>query len=461
MGSKKGAPRGEYSIYNRRPKQVSCDVCKQKYKRKEILLHHIFAKHLNYCVYCPLCDKKYISVSVCNRHLKTVHNVLNRGVYSLQFEPKKQPNVNKFDNEFSRNISSISCAESKEMGIHIISNINFEVGQEIYAAAPFASIEYFSSVRNSCCFHCGAANIANSIQCPHCIELWFCSERCRKTKTHLSKCNTVFVSTDCELVRITIEIIKKAAQMFPNITSFLHYIRGIRNTSKNNNTPYTQYEQILNLKGKGHEKYVDMANRVLKHLLYLPKFEAIKESNQVRLLYFLAYRHIITLQINAFSDVIPVANGVLKRLSLYNKLSRFNHSCCPKTYNYVDDDNVIYVIATRRITRGEQIFISYLSDTKFDSPSARTNYIEKSWNFICTCDKCTGNDREVSKMREKSAEFEYIKKNFIHDVQTRQNTIVQFKKSCESYLNKFQKYLSIDDIVISCYIMTIHENNSN
>lgn len=84
MGSIKGISRGKYLTHNlHHCEKVQCLKCGKSYKRRAILLHHIRTKHMNFRVTCPLCDKRYVSVSVCNRHLKKVHNIFNRSQFNI------------------------------------------------------------------------------------------------------------------------------------------------------------------------------------------------------------------------------------------------------------------------------------------------------------------------------------------------------------------------------------------
>lgn len=80
---------------------------------------------------------------------------------------------------------------------------------------------------------------------------------------------------------------------------------------------------------------------------------------------------------------IPVARAI------YLSASTINHSCHPNAKCSWYKKYVI-VKATRDISPGEEILISYLGhDYKEKDVSARVRYLEKNYFFICECAACT------------------------------------------------------------------------
>lgn len=69
------------------------------------------------------------------------------------------------------------------------------------------------------------------------------------------------------------------------------------------------------------------------------------------------------------------------RYYVFDAFSRFNHSCDPNLDQYLDDDDVTYCIANRQITKGDQLYINYLGDMKFENNDERKTYLEENWNF--------------------------------------------------------------------------------
>ncbi|EME82078.1 uncharacterized protein MYCFIDRAFT_77623 [Pseudocercospora fijiensis CIRAD86] len=70
---------------------------------------------------------------------------------------------------------------------------------------------------------------------------------------------------------------------------------------------------------------------------------------------------------------------------LWIKTSYINHSCIPNAEPSVIGDLMV-VKATRNITQGEEITISYFNDIDYQT---RSRKIKSSWGFDCTCELCT------------------------------------------------------------------------
>ena len=63
-----------------------------------------------------------------------------------------------------------------------------------------------------------------------------------------------------------------------------------------------------------------------------------------------------------------------------------NHSCVPNTfYNGIGD--FIFIRATKFISKGEEITVSYL-DANLKNYFMRKNKIESNWKFTCRCELC-------------------------------------------------------------------------
>lgn len=398
MGSIRGVPRGSYKIVQRNPvERFHCWKCKKSYKRKVILAHHIKSKHLNYHVICPICSRRYTSVSTCHRHLKKSHCIQNYSQFKLQLQNEcvststlSEKLSFESNKSFPCMANNILVKENGTFGKHLVAAGDIDIGQVVMAATSFASIDYLSST-NSRCFHCGKKE-ANEIKCPHCIDLFFCSKKCSLSEVHRSRCNSKYSHNDSEVVRLVVEIISVAFRAMTNVEVFVEFCSGILffdKKPKNLQPPYSIYAEMLLLKGRVHDEHFFIAQRIVRRIKTLPLFESFKTQHLQRFLFNLAYRHTTTIEINMFSEVSKVTSGgVSTRFYIYDILSRYNHSCVPNIRHIIDDDETTYCVAVRPIKKGEQLFINYVIDMPFENDQKRKDYIMELWGFKCYCEKC-------------------------------------------------------------------------
>lgn len=365
MGSKKNVSRGKYSLKIIQPKNFKCWKCDKAYKRKAILLHHIHSKHLGYKVHCPMCKRTFISVSACGRHLKSVHNITDSSKFKLKLEKDSTATSTVTTNDLNFNghksfpymANVLSFDKNEQFGKHITAKCDIDVGNVVMTTSAFASIEYLSSVGSSC-FECGRAQYDNTIQCPHCINLWFCSAKCCLSRVHHSKCKKIFDQNDCRIVRLVTELIEIALGTAEDIQIFMDFSRGILFANKKSEDcvpQYSRYGEILQLKGYFKEEHQSIARRVVKCITLLPKFSSLNSQEFQRTIFHLAHRHATTIELNAFCEEFSCKKGVSYLFSLYDVLSRFNHSCEPNIKHIIDDDNVLNCKVVRPILKGEQV----------------------------------------------------------------------------------------------------------
>lgn len=473
MGPVKGRSRGSYNTRSLKPPEsVFCVYCNKKFKRRPILEHHIKTKHLNYRVSCPVCHKQFISKSVWHRHMIKVHSIKSCTQIDVSFAPTNQlmmssqkdsntavlPFVKMLfekDNVFPSLANVIMLKKDEISGVHLVAKSDISVGNVIVVSSPFASIECISS-KLFCCFQCGKAQNHKFMKCPHCIDTFFCSKKCSLNKFHATKCNKIFGSNDSYIVRLAFEIIKNAFEIAENADAFIEFVKGVlfSNVSyRKCKPPYSTYGEILTLKGTIGDDHFTMAHKVVNCLLSLPNINCSTKPDLKRVLFCLACRHIATIEINSFSEEIVVNRGVCTRFSIHDVFSRFNHSCTPNLHHYFDSENITRCVTVRPIKKGDQLYINYLGDMKFDCEKSRKNYIEKHWAFICNCQKCSGNVYAT----QPNPSLDNIKLHFEQKNGILPKNSDNLIKECQNYLNKYGHSHSNDvDFVVSSFIYLVH-----
>lgn len=165
--------------------RVFCSRCNKSFKRKATLKDHILTNHLGFKVPCPVCGKKYTSISVVNRHLRVVHNISSHrkinpekvsssvseppGCFqAVQNAPSSFEQLGfKPSKSFPVMSDVLKVEENKTFGKHLVAACDIDIGKTLMISSAYASVEYVSS-RDSLCFHCGKQS--KQIQCQYCID---------------------------------------------------------------------------------------------------------------------------------------------------------------------------------------------------------------------------------------------------------------------------------------------------
>lgn len=393
MGSIKGVPRGKYSKNIVTPKRVFCWKCGRSYTRKPVLEQHIMVKHFNYRIKCPICGSKFTSGSVCNRHLKNLHNINIPLQMNISYEKTAVTSVGK---SFPYMPNILTFKNNVKFGVHIVADSDIGVGQLLFTTQPFAVLEFFSSVDKRC-FNCGKLKNDSFFTCPYCIDTWFCSIKCTSNKIHTSKCNDLFNREDCYAVRLAFQIIKVAVQKIQNINTFVDYCCGVLFLEKKSRQclpPFSNYGELLQLKGNTDESNIKKAHRVVECLAKLPGFEFLMDSDSSqfrRVFLHVALSHINTIPVNSFSQEEYSNRGARVQciVSIFDFPSRVNHSCVPNLEVTLDEKGTMRCVVVQPIKKGEQVFIDYSGGQTYSSVSERKENIAKIWKFNCSCNICS------------------------------------------------------------------------
>ncbi|CAL1150549.1 unnamed protein product [Cladocopium goreaui] len=96
-----------------------------------------------------------------------------------------------------------------------------------------------------------------------------------------------------------------------------------------------------------------------------------------------------------FLQVLRV-NGIEVPFSftgLYNLACRANHSCAPCCRVSVAEGGQLRIVALRPILAGDEVTVSYLSELELlEVGSVRRKMLETTWDFRCTCSRCSAPD---------------------------------------------------------------------
>lgn len=383
MGSKRGVLRGKYNTIKKIHK---CEKCNIVYKRKSTLDQHNMSKHTAHApsAPCPICLNSYKSVSLTNRHIKNVHK-MDSSLFKVRIVLTEEKST-QFN--FQGVSKFIAIEKNEKLGTHIIASNDIKKGQTIMLTTPFASIKYLTSIDKRC-FTCGKSHNSHSIQCDYCHDLWFCDHICASSKTHKSKCDKKFRKTDTFKVRLATELIKTAFSSVESpkqMAGFCESVLTHKLNTRKNKPPYSEYGEIIQLKGSALNNDESEAERVTEFVM-----NEFHMSVNRKLISKIALLHIRAISVNVFGIDMKIQKGMLKKYMLFSILSRFNHSCASNVINYIETyEGIVSECKTNRhVKKGEQLCINYLGGSAgFTSQEQRQTYLENHWNFKCRCEKC-------------------------------------------------------------------------
>lgn len=439
MGSIKGVRRGRYKKRTIKMEgKAICSECHKKYARKAILEHHIKSEHLKYRVNCPLCYKNFVSVSICNRHLKKVHGIQNEKTFNLNFEPQSIiHDVELSPQQACSNIpKELAIKTSKVFGNYVIATSDINIGQTIFVTDSFATIEIVSS-KNLVCFTCGRKNDKNFLKCKHCINVYFCSKKCSLIETHKSKCNDMFTSDDCYKTRLATEMMLVALQSVKDSMQMVECCSGVLFLSTETRTckpPFWQYGEILKLTSESEDEHVILAKKVCNYINISLQFKRDKLQRIQNILLHMARKNIACIGKHVFADECAIGiGGISTKYTIFDVISRINHSCAPNLHHFIDDKNKMRCVAVRPIKKGQQLFINYLPNFK-ETNENRRKEIKENWDFDCVCEKCSGDIDDTHNDGNETDEAYVFIKNNCNKVTKKKNIFIE---QCISYLQRY------------------------
>ncbi|PLB46512.1 putative set and mynd domain-containing protein [Aspergillus steynii IBT 23096] len=78
--------------------------------------------------------------------------------------------------------------------------------------------------------------------------------------------------------------------------------------------------------------------------------------------------------------------------AVYPRAAIANHSCSPNIIHKPDNNGRMVFVSSRDIQAGEECCISYFDLTEFVELSARREHLQKSFRFLCKCERCLGEE---------------------------------------------------------------------
>lgn len=344
------------------------------------------------------------------------------------------------DENFPGMANVLQLKYNKKFGRHFVAKCDIDVGKVVMVEKAFVTTIVMQPGENICdtCF----GHMANFITCQRCTSGLFCDEICAKDPSHSLRCGRSS-KDDNALVEFALRSICCAFDIFPNADSLMHFVESvIQDKTKTNDVPYSivdmesKYRMFLKLNLwlglLKVENLFALAQDVFVILMRWPDIKAeFSAKNKNRFLMHLCVLHTYIVFCNSFHT--ELTGGI------YLLRNHFNHSCAPNllctTY-----ENKSISITSRRVKKGDQLFISYGEMYWSQSHSGRQQRLSDDFGFQCKCERCENKNWPIPSNRIKSdEEFQKLAKELDKNIEYHNDVPKCFllKQKCLEILIKY------------------------
>lgn len=282
---------------------------------------------------------------------------------------------------------------NEEFGRHIITECDIPAGETVLIEENFISYtkanNYITENKAPTdelmkCVTCKKTTM-NPIPCSKCTVIMFCSAACRNAnKVHEIDCGSVYHLDDNINNKYIIQSILVAVNMFPTVESLMDFVQNVVPSDKSEVPEsvldqQSKYEMFLKLWTPAKmEDFVTDTYKLYTTILRFSKIEKLFDSTiKKRFLMHLMGQHALILLYNSIQGQMCIFTSIM------------SHSCVPNIQE-IWIDNRTACITIRPIKKGEQLFISYMTE-EIGKILNKDHKIELKlkYGFICKCLKCT------------------------------------------------------------------------
>lgn len=159
--------------------------------------------------------------------------------------------------------------------------------------------------------------------------------------------------------------------------NFQHPVPGCTDTGQ------LQFECIMQLQGRAEdlERRTKLAYAII---MKMPRIANIFYQLQHRIfLQHLLMHFLMILRENSFETILT---RDIKKCSIFDTLSLFNHSCTPNLIKIMHGTKM-YLVSSRFIVAGDELCIDY-KDFSTEDTQERREILNHIWGFHCKCERC-------------------------------------------------------------------------
>lgn len=315
-----------------------------------------------------------------------LQHVLSIGTTKMIRNPKLDFAANK---HFPCMANVMEIKRNNEFGRFIAANCDIDVGKMVLVEETFFAVDMgfvaacFTCLKRTKCF----------IPCSLCTDVVYCSKDCmNRNKIHKISCGALYRRLPPD-VKIPTQSLLVAIDTIPNAEDLMDFVQqslklGTHNIPTKVCDSRNKYALFLKLASDSSNVDSFRAYKVYTSLLAIPSIKASFDSERKqRFLMHLVVHHISVQERNCFAE-FSETDAQFNVASIACVLSLVNHSCAPNLINFAVDNREVCV-TIRPVKKGEQLFISYISqDGTMLPPQARQDHLKKYYDFDCKCEKC-------------------------------------------------------------------------
>jgi len=249
-----------------------------------------------------------------------------------------------------------------------VSSTNYQPGSVILNDInPLSSVLLTGSL-SKCCSGC-MKRLSVKKRCSVCKQIHYCSANCQKNDWALHKSECSIMKSNERVPVPTVRLILRCLASISSNSTAAHAFQNLCcNLSTLDQSEKLKYTQLM---------------EPLGYLLGREKFESCFETS-TKCLETINRVAINTITI-VTDELVPVGYGIFPGASL------INHSCEPNAM-FSFCGNKLYLRALRRISKDEEIFVSYTDQLTYKAE--RQKVLKGQFNFECNCKECQTDVRE-------------------------------------------------------------------
>ncbi|XP_031623772.1 uncharacterized protein LOC116341058 [Contarinia nasturtii] len=366
------------------------------------------------------------------------------------------------DCNFSGMANVLEIRNNNEFGRHIVAKCNIDAGKVILVNDVFASATTTAS--QLYCRNCNRTE-QNLVPCPNCTHTMFC---CGQKSIHQLECCTIFHVIGDTTLKLSIETILMAIDMFPSIKELKKYIEKVlkeNHVPKMAKDPMSRYGLFLKLTQSFEFERIYSSYQAYTTLMALPKVNRLFNSKEMQtFLMHLTLHHHSIIPKNSFHHERFNRDWIWTDY-IYDVMSLINHSCVPNVFNFSTSNEIGHCVTVKSIQEGEQIFINYLGNECKKSKDSRRKAL-KMWGFDCKCVRCEAPRRPSLRSNDDNKKiivdpsFKYImencQKSYCRESNCDFGIRPKLKRECVQILQRFGHLVLTPEINFVRHCFTLH-----